>query len=54
MRNSPENDPKDYLLNDLGSASEKDVVHDSEKDLDSYMSLSGENPMMLGQGINQT
>ncbi|KAM5329756.1 LOW QUALITY PROTEIN: spermatogenesis-associated protein 31D3-like [Glossophaga mutica] len=53
-KHSPENHPKDYLLNDSESASEKDVVHDSEKDLASYMSLSGENSMILGQSINQT
>ncbi|XP_036116251.1 spermatogenesis-associated protein 31D1-like [Molossus molossus] len=46
-------DPKDYLLSESGSSSDKDVRNDCEKDLDSYMmNLPGGNSKMSGQSIS--
>ena len=42
-----------HLLSDSERASDKDVGRNSEKDLDSYMSLSGENSIVTGQSISQ-
>ncbi|KAM5259874.1 LOW QUALITY PROTEIN: spermatogenesis-associated protein 31D1-like [Hipposideros larvatus] len=52
--NSPENGQKDHILSDSESSSDKDLVYDSEEDLDGHReSLSGENAMVSGQSLHQ-